>query len=447
MSISNTTVQTKVSGDGVTATFSFGFKIYADADLAVYFENKATGVLGTVKTLAVDYTVSRSTTGEGGTITILTTVPAGTEWCLMQSNLDATQPTSFPIDSRLREEDIETMGDRIIRILQQVLNTADRGIHWAINETTASAVLPTPSEGYLRYNGTNWVFTTATTSTDYAGSISTGVDASKSASPGQGDIYYATDTKTTYICYVAGTWQEERISQVGNLAGDTYLSCSADDIIRAYIADNLLVALSAGSLTLATALSGTSIQLTSGNSINGFLNDSIMAANSSGAGVTQAAVRGYVALNGGNVVKIVNSQTGVSSTGATQLPADDTIPQNTEGDQYMSLAITPTKASNKLKIDIVWYGASDTTGEMVLALFQDATASALAAISEYDNIADATRSMSMTHYMTAGTTSETTFKVRAGTNGAGTTTFNGQSAGRLLGGVAASSITITELGV
>jgi hypothetical protein len=49
--------------------------------------------------------------------------------------------------------------------------------------------------------------------------------------------------------------------------------------------------------------------------------------------------------------------------------------------------------------------------------------------------------------MDAGTTSETTFKVRAGGEEAGTTTFNGVGGARKYGGVLASSITITEIAV
>lgn len=37
-------------------------------------------------------------------------------------------------------------------------------------------------------------------------SIDSGLDAAKSASPGVGDIYLATDTARLYLCYTAGTW-------------------------------------------------------------------------------------------------------------------------------------------------------------------------------------------------------------------------------------------------
>jgi hypothetical protein len=51
------------------------------------------------------------------------------------------------------------------------------------------------------------------------------------------------------------------------------------------------------------------------------------------------------------------------------------------------------------------------------------------------------------HKITAGTTSEITFKVRSGPSSAATVTFNGYGGNRYLGGVMASSITITEVQV
>ena len=151
----------------------------------------------------------------------------------------------------------------------------------------------------------------------------------------------------------------------------------------------------------------------------------------------------------GRIVQTVNTQTGAVATGTTTMPQDDTIPQNSEGDEYMTLAITPTNSSNKLKIDVVWHGASSaSSGIMVAGLFQDSTANALAAGSGGSH--DAANDMQhiyFTHFMAAGTTSATTFKVRVGFNASGTTTFNGAAGSRRLGGVFASSITIQEIEV
>ena len=153
----------------------------------------------------------------------------------------------------------------------------------------------------------------------------------------------------------------------------------------------------------------------------------------------------------GSVVQVVNTISGAVATGTTLMPYDDTIPQNTEGDQYMTLAITPTSATNKLKIDVVFNcGNSSGAGMMSVALFQDTTAGALAAVGDQYLTGAKEAVICFTHYMTSGTTSATTFKVRAGSDQAGTTTFNGngQAAGtRTFGGVGASSITITEVKV
>lgn len=145
------------------------------------------------------------------------------------------------------------------------------------------------------------------------------------------------------------------------------------------------------------------------------------------------------------VVQIVNTQTGAMATGTTTIPLDDTIPQNTEGTQFMTLAITPTSSTNKLQIDVVFVGACSVINTFpAAALFQDSTANALAAMAVTQSLSDGLFIITFQHTMLAGTTSSTTFKVRAGPNGAATLTFNGRVGARLFGGVIASSITITE---
>ena len=142
------------------------------------------------------------------------------------------------------------------------------------------------------------------------------------------------------------------------------------------------------------------------------------------------------------VVQVVNTSTGAVATGTTAFPVDDTIPQNTEGNEFMTLAITPSDAASTLRIDIVIHITSDNDAQMRAALFQDSTANALAVATINTDISHA-NNIKFTHYMTAGTTSSTTFKVRGG-SGSGTITLNGVSGGRLYGGVLLSNITITE---
>ena len=150
----------------------------------------------------------------------------------------------------------------------------------------------------------------------------------------------------------------------------------------------------------------------------------------------------------GKVVQVVNTQTGAVATGTTIVPFDDTIPQNSEGDEYLSVAITPTNASNILQFCVVLHAGHSTTnvGEVV-ALFQDSTAGALASTLSFINRSTDTQNLSLAYRMTAGTTSSTTFKIRAGGGGAGTTTLNGRGGTRAHGGVLTSSLTIWEISV
>ena len=160
---------------------------------------------------------------------------------------------------------------------------------------------------------------------------------------------------------------------------------------------------------------------------------------SAGTDTTQVATTAFVQ-EARKIVQVASFQTGTSSSTSTIMPDDNTIPQNTEGAEFLSLSFTPTSATNILQIDVVLVGSLGNNRNMVIALFQDSTANALAATASYQASTGELMTVPLRHKMTAGTTSATTFKVRAGAGAAtATLTVNGK-----FGGVAASSITITE---
>jgi|TARA_R110000824_G_scaffold4020_1_gene19133 hypothetical protein len=143
------------------------------------------------------------------------------------------------------------------------------------------------------------------------------------------------------------------------------------------------------------------------------------------------------------VVQIKHVESGVLATGTTVLPDDDTIPQITEGDEYYTLAITPKSASNILIIDVILNSTNSAQQRLCVALFQDTTAAALASQVYTNAYAGSETFCAMQHKMVAGTTSETTFRIRQGALG-GTNTINGRQGGRLNGGNLSSTVTITE---
>lgn len=148
----------------------------------------------------------------------------------------------------------------------------------------------------------------------------------------------------------------------------------------------------------------------------------------------------------GKILQVVETSYTTAASTSVAIPFDSTIPQNTEGVEILSLAITPTSTANKLYIQVS-LPMVDGSGSLGIcaALFQDSTANALAAGAvvsadvNFDQI-------NFTHYMTAGTTSSTTFKVRYGPQ-SGTAYINQRSTGVTYGGVTAARLVIMEIAV
>lgn len=185
-----------------------------------------------------------------------------------------------------------------------------------------------------------------------------------------------------------------------------------------------------------TAISGTA-----------FLDEDDLTSDSDTKVASQQSIKAYVDATylSGQTVQVVHTQTASHSTTTTTVPIDDTIPQNTEGKEYITLAITPTSSSNLLEIDVNLYVSNTgASSHNTVALFQDSTADALSAKSTGPRAAAEADVVSFKYRMTAGTTSATTFKVRAGGSVAGTFSMNGFSSARKLGGVLHSTLTIRE---
>ena len=158
----------------------------------------------------------------------------------------------------------------------------------------------------------------------------------------------------------------------------------------------------------------------------------------------------FVAKPSSTIVQVVNVTSGAAQTStATTWVFDDTTPQNTEGTEWQTLAITPTNSSNKLLIEVVLNSMfhNQATHKIGAALFQDSNADALSSGLRVGPTAQWGGSIVFSHYMTAGTTSSTTFKVRFGTATAGTHSINTDHNSARFNGTIGSTITITEIAV
>ena len=82
---------------------------------------------------------------------------------------------------------------------------------------------------------------------------------------------------------------------------------------------------------------------------------------------------------GGLLLQRVFFQDGAVATGTTTIPNDDTIPQQTEGTEFMTLSITPTRADSILRVYVTFNSADSTGGTtFYTCLFRDATSDAVA---------------------------------------------------------------------
>ena len=145
----------------------------------------------------------------------------------------------------------------------------------------------------------------------------------------------------------------------------------------------------------------------------------------------------------------VNNTYQVSAASAA-LPVDNTIPQISEGTEFLVFPMTPVSATSTLLIDVQIQLATTTADETCAALFVDSTVNALVANTQYMGGGSPREQnpMRIVYKVASTNTVARTYRVRAGQgsgngltfcNGSDDTTRNGKYAGRV-----ASTITITE---
>ena len=127
MTVSTTTNRASYSGNGSTAAFAYGFKIFADADLTVIIRSSA-GV-ETTKTLTTHYTVSGAGTDSGGNVTFTSgNIPASGETVVILRKLTLTQGTDYVANDPFPAESHEDALDRLTMITQQLNEAVGRSL-------------------------------------------------------------------------------------------------------------------------------------------------------------------------------------------------------------------------------------------------------------------------------------------------------------------------------
>ncbi len=415
-------------------TFDFTFPIVGTSDLVVLLRTAATGA-EEVLDLTDDYSISAVSNdlANGGTVTTVATYSEAYTITLLR-NTPKTQQADLEDSGVLRLESLEDALDKLTLLAQQLQEQIDRSIKIPRSETLTTEIDDSVSRAnkYLYFSAAG-VPTVAS------------------------DVNVITSGEATVSAYCE-SWldatDEAALKAALNLEAGTDFVAPDIELTALYgltsAANKLPYFTGSGtaSVTTLSAFGRTIIDDADGAAVFttlGMLDEDTMSSNSASYPPSQQSVKAYVdSQSTGKIAQIVNTVVTAMSTTAVAIPTDTSIPQITEGAQFMSLAITPTSATNKLKIDVVFVGCCNNSRDAVVALFQDSTANALAAVIEYMDNNGEGYTVAFSYVMTAGTTSETTFRVRAGMDDTSTLTFNGAAGAALLGGVMASSITITE---
>lgn len=443
MTVSTVYQPVTFTGNGVATAIPFPYTFYNNTDLLVQLVLISTGA-ATTQTLGVDYTVSGGS-GAGGTVTF-TSAPSALYRGVIQYIPDLLQGTNFVDNDPLFADDVEEALDKSALANQHISAEVDRALKFPATDPLASqGEIP---NSVARANAILSFDSNGVPSAVTLGSLSGAINVSLT-SPQTDDT----------LVYNAGVWNNKSIGGI-TAAATTATPVSTDLLSFADVSDsnNTKKSTIATVLGLITNVTNTMLSAMAANTIKVnatagsatptdlALSASQLLGRGSTGNVAAITLGTGLSMSGTtlNAVQIVGNQTGAVATGTTQIPWDDTIPQNTEGDQYLTQSITPRSATSKLKIDVIVSVANSGSNQCAVALFQDSNANAIAVTTVNLSSTSQQTNVYLTHYMTSGTTSSTTFNVRVGFNGAGTTTINGIGGARRFGGVSVSSITITE---
>jgi len=149
----------------------------------------------------------------------------------------------------------------------------------------------------------------------------------------------------------------------------------------------------------------------------------------------------------GKLLQEVTSTSAAYTAVTAEIPYDDTIPQNTEGQEFLTVAITPKAATSTLVISgsLITNHAGDG-GVDTFAVFKDSDTGAIYA-AFVAGPANTGHAVAFSYRVSAASTAARTYKLRVGTDSPTSSTLqiNGYNGARILGGVVVSSFTVQEI--
>ncbi len=386
------------TGNGATKDFTVTFPFF---EIAVY----ADGVI--VST--ADYAVSG---GDGATGTVtFNTAPASSVEIVIVGATEAKQETDYVDDGPFPAQTHEAALDRLTMLIQELILFNTQGLR-----------VPVYQDAPDELSGTNKV------------------------------LYF--DATGTPVLLDAMDFIGELDSAIADVVASSAAAAaaSADDAA----ASAAVIAGYGSELTdilAITSLVGGALRFTYGSGVTLTLGTDGILLGSGHAKFDTMEVAGVgVKFQDGNFQrypsKLLQSVTGSYTSNAnltTAIPADDTIPQNTEGTEIVTVTITPKRSDSTIRIRFSGMCAFPigSSQQVTAAVFQDSAADAIFATGKLVGVA-VIDALSGEFTVAAGSTTARTYKLRVGA-ASGTVRMNGNAAGRHYGGIAATTLTAEEI--
>ena len=479
MPVTDQTPVDSSTGNGVTTVFPYTFKILDEADILVTVD-------GVTKILTTDYSVSGVGNDAGGNVTFVA-APANGTTVVRTRDMGYERTTDYQDNGDLPASTLDDDIDRTVMLIQQLRAALLRSVKLPVGTTVeqvltesaaarADKIMGFDSSGNIVVKAAVDIDVTPVSvfmasvldDTTWQEALNTlgfkkGADITAAATV---DLGTATGN-TVDVTHSTGTTAITSLGGASLQAGteiETRFVITGGTLTLTHHATNLYLA-GGADITLANGDVIRWRKMHSSNAewkmVGGWRADGSswavppsQAEAEAGTATTprpwtaERVKQAIAAQASGKIVQVVEATpyTTAGST-ASAIPLDSTIPQNTEGAELTTVTITPTNASNRLRIEANLPFVDGSAGIFICAaLFQDSTANALALGVLTLNGTNYANNITFTHEMAAGTTSATTFKLRAGPS-TGTAYFNRRAAGETLGGVSAVRLRVTEIKV
>jgi hypothetical protein len=477
--------------------FTVPFAFFIDADLTVYIDD-------VLQVLDTDYTVTGAGESAGGSITLATPATGG-ESVVIVRDVAIERTTDFPASGPLQINSLNTQLDKLIAIDQQLQDDIVRTLRLADSDTSENLEIPIASERANKFlafddDGDPFVAEAVTDqpasafgvtliddATRQAALVTLGVLAGRRTITGadtivasdHGGIIEATSGTFSLAATAAATlglgfWCIVFNSGTGTVTVDPDGAELIDGAATAGMGHGVSL------LIFCTGSAFETIRLGDVSGPNGSVTDGHAAVFNGTGGklIKTAGAAPYVV--GGTDVPVTDGGTGASTAAAartnlavvparaygeyatntdltTELPYDDSIPQNTEGTEIITAAITLTRADSRVRITFAGAGlavssADDDGRPWNAALFVDSTAGALAASAsgpvtsnQFATSAGGMTVCTLVHEYAPGSVGPFTFKIRVGPGSGDTMRLNGDAAGRKFGGVCKATLVVEEI--